>query len=130
MNPPFKSPLRREDERLLTGRARYVDNVHLDRMVHGVFIRSPMAHAEIVAIDASAALAAGALCVLILPHLANPPGSSFRNHKYPRGATASIIALGYAERGRISCAAATRGSDERLWYRFVRADPGPVCCDT
>ena len=64
MSPPLQSPLRREDERLLTGRARYVDNVHLDRMAHGVFIRSPMAHAEIVAIDASAALAAGALCVL------------------------------------------------------------------
>ena len=64
MNPPLKSPLRREDERLLTGRARYVDNVHLDRMVHGVFIRSPMAHAEIVSIDVDAALAAGALCVL------------------------------------------------------------------
>ena len=64
MSPPLQSPLRREDERLLTGRARYVDNVHLDRMAHGVFIRSPMAHAEIVAIDASAALAAGALCVI------------------------------------------------------------------
>ena len=31
---------------------------------HGVFIRSPMAHAEIVSIDVDAALAAGALCVL------------------------------------------------------------------
>ena len=41
MNPAMKSPLRREDERLLTGRARYVDNVHLDRMVHGVFFRCP-----------------------------------------------------------------------------------------
>jgi len=41
-----------------------VDDVHLDRMVHGVFIRSPMAHAEILSIDATEALAAGALCVL------------------------------------------------------------------
>ncbi len=59
---PF--PLRREDARLLAGRARYVDDVHLDRMVHGVFLRSPMAHAEIAGIDASAAIAAGALLVL------------------------------------------------------------------
>lgn len=56
--------LRREDERLLTGKARFVDNIHLDRMVHGVFVRSPVAHAMIGSIDASKALEAGALCVL------------------------------------------------------------------
>lgn len=64
MNGIPGSPLRREDERLLTGKGQYVDNVHLDRMVHGAFIRSPLAHAEIVSIDASEALAAGAMCVL------------------------------------------------------------------
>jgi aerobic carbon-monoxide dehydrogenase large subunit len=58
------SPLRREDARLLRGAARYVDNLHLDRMVHGIFIRSPIAHARILSIDASAALKAGAHCVL------------------------------------------------------------------
>lgn len=58
------SPLRKEDARLLQGRARYVDNVHLDRMVHAAFVRSPVPHAQIKSIDASAALAAGALCVL------------------------------------------------------------------
>ncbi|MEA2944503.1 MAG: aerobic carbon-monoxide dehydrogenase large subunit [Bradyrhizobium sp.] len=58
------SPLRKEDARILLGGGRYVDNIHLDRMVHGVFIRSPVAHARIVRIDASAATAAGALLVL------------------------------------------------------------------
>lgn len=56
--------LRVEDRKLLTGRGRFVDDVHLDRMLQGVFIRSPHAHAEIVGIDASAALAAGAHLVL------------------------------------------------------------------
>jgi carbon-monoxide dehydrogenase large subunit len=56
-----QSPLRKEDARLLRGGARFVDNVHLDRMAHGAFVRSPVAHAEIVSIDASRALAAGAL---------------------------------------------------------------------
>lgn len=56
--------LRREDRRLLMGGARFVDDIHLDHLVHGVFIRSPMAHAEIVRIDASRALAAGAMLVL------------------------------------------------------------------
>lgn len=62
--PVGRSPLRSEDARLLLGRANHVDNVHLDRMAHGVFIRSPYPHAEIVSIDGSAALAAGALAVL------------------------------------------------------------------
>ncbi|MFN0303457.1 MAG: xanthine dehydrogenase family protein molybdopterin-binding subunit [Burkholderiales bacterium] len=59
-----QSPLRKEDARLLQGRARYVDNVHLDRMVHATFVRSPVAHARIRSIDATQALAAGALRVL------------------------------------------------------------------
>lgn len=59
-----QSPLRKEDARLLRGGARFVDNVHLDRMVHGAFVRSPVAHAKIISIDPSPALAAGALAVL------------------------------------------------------------------
>lgn len=58
------SPLRVEDQRLLTGRARFTDDIHLDRMAHGVFVRSPMAHAEIAGIDVQAALEGGALLVL------------------------------------------------------------------
>ena len=62
---PIGRPVpRREDARLLRGRARFVDDVHLERMLHGVFVRSPHPHAEIGAIDASAALAAGARLVL------------------------------------------------------------------
>jgi len=56
--------LRKEDARLLRGCARFVDNVCLDRMVHGAFVRSPLPHAEVIAIDASRAMAAGAIAVL------------------------------------------------------------------
>ena len=59
-----RNELRKEDSRLLLGIAQFVDDVHLDRMVHAVFVRSNMAHARILSIDASAALAAGALLVL------------------------------------------------------------------
>lgn len=55
---------RSEDMRLLQGRACFTDDVHLDRMVHAAFVRSPIAHARVTRIDASAALAAGALLVL------------------------------------------------------------------
>jgi 2-furoyl-CoA dehydrogenase large subunit len=59
-------PLERvEDAALLTGRGRYGDDVPTSpRTVHAAILRSPHAHAEIVAIDASPALAAGALAVL------------------------------------------------------------------
>ena len=55
---------RPEETRLLRGRARFVDDVRLGGMAHAVFVRSPVAHAEIVSIDPSRALAAGALLVL------------------------------------------------------------------
>ena len=61
---PQRTLLRVEDRRLLSGRGRFVDDIHLDRMVHAVFVRSPHAHAEIVSIDRQAALDAGALAVL------------------------------------------------------------------
>ena len=58
------TPFAKGRRKLLRGRARFVDDVHLDRMVHGAFVRSPMPHADIVSIDPSRALAAGALAVL------------------------------------------------------------------
>ena len=57
-------PLRREDARLLRGRARFVNNIDLPGTTHGAFVRSPFAHAEIGGIDPARALAAGALAVL------------------------------------------------------------------
>jgi aerobic carbon-monoxide dehydrogenase large subunit len=42
-------------ERLLQGRGLYVSDMVLPRMAHVVFLRSPYAHAKIVAIDAGAA---------------------------------------------------------------------------
>ena len=60
-------PVRRvEDERFLTGRGRYVDDIQLQGQVAAVFVRSPHAHADILAIDrAAAADAPGVLAVLI-----------------------------------------------------------------
>ena len=43
--------------RLLAGQGRYVDDLHLPRMLHAAFLRSPYAHARVVAIDAAAARA-------------------------------------------------------------------------
>lgn len=51
-----RSQERNEDQRLLTGRGRFVDDVKRPGMLHAVVLRSPMAHARVLSIDASAAL--------------------------------------------------------------------------
>jgi carbon-monoxide dehydrogenase large subunit len=45
-----------EDARLLTGRGTFVDDIMRPRMVHGCFVRSPLARARIGEIDVGAAL--------------------------------------------------------------------------
>jgi aerobic carbon-monoxide dehydrogenase large subunit len=49
---------RKEDQRLITGRTRWTDNLTLPGMVHLAMVRSPFAHARIVSVDTSAAKAA------------------------------------------------------------------------
>jgi carbon-monoxide dehydrogenase large subunit len=49
--------LRREDAVLLTGEARFVDDLHVPGALHAKLVRSPFAHARIRSIDTSAALA-------------------------------------------------------------------------
>ena len=48
---------RREDVRFLTGKATFVDDIKLPYMLHAAILRSTQAHARIMAIDASRALA-------------------------------------------------------------------------
>src|SRR3954467_6162434 len=48
---------RLEDDRMLTGRGKYVSDWNLPGQAHGHFVRSDRAHAEILSIDKSAALA-------------------------------------------------------------------------
>ncbi|MBR0655917.1 xanthine dehydrogenase family protein molybdopterin-binding subunit [Plastoroseomonas arctica] len=56
--PGLGAPLRRvEDARLLIGGGRYTADVAAPGALHVVFLRSPHAHAEVVAVDATAARA-------------------------------------------------------------------------
>ena len=48
---------RREDARLLTGRARFIDDIALPGMLHAAVLRSPHARARFARVDAGAALA-------------------------------------------------------------------------
>ena len=55
---------RREDQRLLTGEGRFADDFNGPGQAHAAFVRSPHAHAEVLAIDAAPAKAvAGVLAV-------------------------------------------------------------------
>src|SRR6266496_2720907 len=48
---------RKEDPRFVRGQGRYIDDLKLPGMLHGAVLRSPLAHAKILSIDTSAALA-------------------------------------------------------------------------
>jgi aerobic carbon-monoxide dehydrogenase large subunit len=47
-----------EDRDLIRGTARFVDDIHIEGLLHAVFVRSPHAHARILSIVKDAALAA------------------------------------------------------------------------
>ena len=59
-------PVKRiEDQRLLTGKGLFIDNLRLGPMLHLAILRSPYAHARILKIDASKALKqAGVVTIL------------------------------------------------------------------
>ena len=48
---------RKEDVRLLTGKGRYTDDINVDGQLWAAFVRSNHAHAKILSIDSSAAMA-------------------------------------------------------------------------
>ena len=52
-----QTPGRREDARLLTGRGRFTDDRAPEGQLHAAFLRAPMGHAEIRAIDTQRAAA-------------------------------------------------------------------------
>ena len=48
---------RKEDARFIRGQGTFVDDISLPGMLHGAILRSPLAHARIVSVDATAARA-------------------------------------------------------------------------
>lgn len=64
--PALGAPIRRkEDVRFVTGRGRYVDDIHLPEMCHAAVVRAQVAHADIVSINISVALnSPGVIAVL------------------------------------------------------------------
>ena len=60
-----------EDVRFTQGRGNYVDDIKLDGMLFGDFVRTPYAHAKVISVDKSAALALpGVIAILTAEDLA------------------------------------------------------------
>jgi carbon-monoxide dehydrogenase large subunit len=73
-----------EDQRFLLGLGRYVDDITLPGLCHGVTVLSPHAHARIKRIDVSKAKAApGVLCVLTGADAVSEKLGSFTAHLMP-----------------------------------------------
>jgi carbon-monoxide dehydrogenase large subunit len=71
-----KARLRKEDARLITGRTRWTDNLTLPGLLHMAVLRSPLAHARITNVDASAAKdSSGVVAVFTGADLAGEQGS-------------------------------------------------------
>ena len=67
---------RKEDQRLITGRTRWTDNMTLPGMLHLAMVRSPMAHATITSVDVEAARSApGVVTVIAGGDLADEQGT-------------------------------------------------------
>ena len=81
---------RTEDPALLTGTARFVDDLHLPDMLQAAFVRSPYPHAAIRGIDTERALAIDGVHAVyalgdLAPHLTTTPSSSRLPHGDPAG---------------------------------------------
>ena len=70
-----KARRRKEDQRLITGRTRWTDNITLPGMLHLAMVRSPFAHANIKSIDVEEAKASrNVVAVLTGKDLADSQG--------------------------------------------------------
>jgi carbon-monoxide dehydrogenase large subunit len=67
---------RKEDQRLITGRTRWTDNIQFPGMLHLAIVRSPFAHAKIVDVDYTVAKASsGVLAVFCGSDIAAEQGA-------------------------------------------------------
>ena len=80
-NKPVRWKPRVEDERLVRGEGRYVDDVDFSALAYAAFVRSPYAHARIQSIDTKEALRApGVLAVLTAADLKTAGAGNIAMH--------------------------------------------------
>jgi carbon-monoxide dehydrogenase large subunit len=134
-----RSVPRLEDPALLTGAARFVDDIQAPDMLHAAFVRSTHAHAVIRAIDtAAAARAPGVHAVLVLadllPYMTGPelvtalPSPSFRMSMH-RPVLASSETAYVGEAIAVVIAADRYLAEDAAAQVVVDAEPLPAVVD-
>jgi carbon-monoxide dehydrogenase large subunit len=126
-----------EDPDLVTGRGRYLDDIHVPGMLEAAFVRSPYAHARIRAIDTSAAASVpGVVAVLTAADLdaAEKPMPQFApSPLIKQNRTQHVLATAaarYVGEAIVLVVAATRGIAEDACERVeIDYEPLPVAAD-
>ena len=130
---------RKEDPRMITGQARYTEDIQVPGALHAVIVRSPEAHAAITSIDTSAAKErAGVVAVLTGEEMAGdfpgpmamvwaPPGVEMNTPAYWPLARGQVKHVGdpVAVVVAVSKGAALDAADEVV----VEYDPKPAVVD-
>src|SRR5688500_3517844 len=78
-----------EDERLLTGRGRYVADIVLPRMLHAAFLRSVHAHARLLSVDVTRARAADGIAACVTGEDLAPHARAVRAESRMKGYVAT-----------------------------------------
>ncbi len=127
---------RREDPRLITGQATYVDDVQLPGALYLAILRSPYAHARIRSIDASAArqapgvvqVVAGSEIKDLCPPM--PGGPAFPNQKYTaRWPLATEVVRFVGDPVAVVVATSREAARDALELIQVEYEPRPAVVD-
>ena len=128
IDPVGKSLRRKEDPRLITGSARYMDDISLPGTLWVAFVRSPEAHAKIVSINTEeAASRPGIQAVFTGPDLADltgplpmawvPPGITVNNPAALAAGRETLCATWVTPSPRSWATTATPWSTRPNWWR-------------
>ena len=74
---------RREDERILSGRSEFLDDIRLDGMLHMAFVRSPHAHARVLGVRGALWTAAEIAGHAVPGRVDAPPGLTVADAPHP-----------------------------------------------
>ena len=127
-----------EDLRLLRGRGQFVDDLHLDGMLHAVILRSSIPHGQILRLDTTAAMAIEGVVAIItaadiggsvptIP-LRLAPQIELKPYEQPVIAKGKVRYVG--EPIAVVIAESAAIAEDALEFIALEIDPLPPCVDT
>ena len=127
-------PIRRvEDRPLLTGRAEFVDDLRMPGMLHAAFLRSPFAHARLLAIEPARARSLPGIVAILtgseLPIDIIPPITAPNAFSPPRPVLAREIVRFVGEPVAVVVATNRSIAEDAIELLSVEYDPLDVVAD-